>query len=209
MVEMMEFKKRSMIKLITFSIILLFLLQSTLVTSTKTQEKQSEIIQIESNKIQELYQSQNINQSFKGYTLFSPEYETNTYLINNDGYIVHKWKSKTIQALGTYFLKDGNLIRTCFPKQINPVFTFGGVTGRIEKLDPKSNVIWEFEYSTKTYCIHHDIEILPNGNILLIAWEIQNRSEAIQNGKDPNEVEDFMLSDFILEINALRSLSLL
>jgi len=35
--------------------------------------------------------------SFEGYNLYTPEYSTKTYLINNGGEIVHTWRSNYIQ----------------------------------------------------------------------------------------------------------------
>jgi hypothetical protein len=52
--------------------------------------------------------------------------------------------------------------------------------------DWDETLIWEFEYSTDKYCLHHDAEILPNGNILMIAWEYKTASEAIAMGRNPN-----------------------
>lgn len=54
--------------------------------------------------------------SFEGYTLFSPEYSKYTYLINNNGWIVHWWKSDYIQSFGTYLLENGILYRLDLPE---------------------------------------------------------------------------------------------
>lgn len=64
--------------------------------------------------------------SFEGYTLFSPEWTKQTCLINDQNQLVHSWNSKRIQALGTYLLEDGNLIRTSFPNINNTIFAGGG-----------------------------------------------------------------------------------
>ena len=121
------------------------------------------------------------NESFKGYTLFGPEYSTKTYLIDNNGEIIHTWQSDYTDCLGHYLLENGNLIRMCLP-EINPVFAaggMGGMSGRVEMFDKYSNLLWEFEYTNEDHCLHHDIEPLPNGNILMIAWEVMTESEAI------------------------------
>ena len=49
------------------------------------------------------------NGIFEGFTLFSPEFSIYTYLINNDGEIVHSWESNYIQGLPSYLLENGNL----------------------------------------------------------------------------------------------------
>ena len=138
--------------------------------------------------------------SYEGYTLFAPEYSTNTYLIKNDGEIVKKWASNNIQALGVYLLENGNLIRTCLP-WLNTVFTEGGVTGRVEIFNWNGTRIWKFDYSNSQHCIHHDIEVLPNGNILMIAWEYKSFSEAVEAGKNPFDLtENELWPDTIIEV---------
>jgi hypothetical protein len=137
---------------------------------------------------------------YKGYTLFGPEYSKYTYLIDNYGKIRHIWKSNYIQGLANYLLEDGSLLRLDLPFN-NPVFFSGGVAGRAEKFDKNSNLLWEFEYCTSDYCAHHDIEPLPNGNILLIAWEYKTRQEAIDAGLNPDILHGNSLwPDHIIEV---------
>jgi hypothetical protein len=37
---------------------------------------------------------------------------------------------------------------------------------------------------------HHDVEMLPNGNVLLIAWQLKSRPEAIAVGRNPSLLPD-------------------
>ncbi len=123
--------------------------------------------------------------SFIGYTLFSPEFSTETFLINNSGSVVHSWDSSFVQGFGVFLLETGAMIRTGF-QGVNPRFVGGGITGRVETQDWNNSLQWEFIYSNDQHCLHHDIEVLPNGNILMIAWEYKSAAEAIQAGRDPN-----------------------
>jgi hypothetical protein len=142
----------------------------------------------------------NYDESFQGYTLFTPEYSQDIYLINNNGNIVHAWKSDYIQGLGVYLLEDGTLLRHDLPG-INPTFVGGGIGGRIEKFDWNGTLIWEFEYFNNQHCSHHDIEPLPNGNILLVAWEYKTTQEAIAMGRNPIRLRDGELwPDHVIEI---------
>ena len=45
---------------------------------------------------------------------------------------------------------------------------------------------------------HHDIEVLPNGNILILAAEVKTASEAISNG---SSINDSRYSEMIIELN--------
>jgi len=122
--------------------------------------------------------------SFEGYTLFSPEYYLTTYLINNSGEIVKKWKSDYIQCAQCNLLENGNLVRSSLAR-INPYFPGGGMTGRIEMFNWDGDLIWVFEHTSKDYCLNHGYEIIPNGNILMIAWEVKTYLEAIDAGRNP------------------------
>jgi hypothetical protein len=142
--------------------------------------------------------------SFNGYTLFGPEFSRNTYLINNSGDVVHTWESNYIQGLTVHLLENGNLMRTSYT--FNPVFMAGGITGIIEMFDWFGIPIWEFEYSNGQHCLHHDFEVMPNGNLLLIAWEYKTVEEAINAGRHPEALQAGKLwPDHIIEVKPNNS----
>ena len=142
----------------------------------------------------------NDEESFEGYTLFSPLYYFTTYLINNNGEIVNKWKSNYIQCLDCYLLENGNLLRTGLPR-INQYIPCGGMTGRIEMFNWDGDLVWEFEYSNNQHCLNHGFEIMPNGNILMIAWEIKTYAEAIAAGRNPfTIIAGVLWPSYIIEV---------
>lgn len=140
------------------------------------------------------------NEPYEGYTLFCPEYSTFTYLIDIEGNLVHFWNSKNIQGLCTYLLENGDLLRLSgFGNDID--FMGGGRAGRVEKFDEHSNLLWEYVYANDQHYSHHDIEPLPNGNVLIIAWESKTRAEAISAGRDPNRLQSNTLwPDHVIEV---------
>ena len=126
------------------------------------------------------------NSSFDGYTLFSPN--ENTYLIDNCGKIIHSWQSSYKPGSSVYLLEDGSLLRTC--RIPNSIFSGGGSGGRIEKRDWDNNLIWSYDFSNTSYHQHHDIEPMPNGNILVLCWEYKSLIDAILSGRDPSALAD-------------------
>ena len=50
--------------------------------------------------------------SYDGYTLFAPIPALNTYLIDNEGKLVHSWASTFRPGLSVYLTETGNLLRT-------------------------------------------------------------------------------------------------
>ena len=70
----------------------------------------------------------------------------------------------------------------------------------------KGDKIWEFIYSSDQYNQHHDVEILPNGNFLLIAWELKTKGEAVAAGKNPNQLNgNEFWPDHIIEVEPIGS----
>jgi hypothetical protein len=112
--------------------------------------------------------------SFNGYTLFAPLRSTTTYLIDNNGKLVHSWPSHYTPGNSVYLLESGHLLRT--GNVNNRTFTSGGQGGRVQEFDWNGALLWDFEYSSNQYLQHHDVEPMPNGNMLLIAWEAKTSS---------------------------------
>ncbi len=119
--------------------------------------------------------------AYDGYTLFSPLGSTNTYLINNCGEKVHTWPSTYRPGQAVYLLENGTLLRT--GNMGNTTFNAGGVGGIIEMIDWNGAVIWSYAMSSTTECHHHDIEFLPNGNILAIVWDAYTSAQATAAGR--------------------------
>ena len=148
---------------------------------------------------------QNGSDAYPGYTLFAPKHNTMTYLINNEGRIIHQWSgSKYEPGQSVYLLENGHLLRSCMTK--GKLSTGGGEGGRIEEYDWDSNLVWELDFSTDTYMQHHDIRPLPNGNIILLAVEKKSYAEVLTAGFNPAKLQPevqqkgMMLPDCVYEI---------
>lgn len=138
----------------------------------------------------------NTPQSYDGYTLFAPSTNDTTYLIDNCGEKVHSWVTNTIPGNTVYLLDNGILLRT--GKTGNTKFNSGGNGGIIQMLDWESNLIWEYTVSDSTQCQHHDIEPLPNGNILILMWSFHTKEEAEQAGRTMSPSE--LWSEKVIEV---------
>ncbi len=142
--------------------------------------------------------------SFNGYTLFHPNRSKTTYLIDNCGSVVKTWTSDYFPAMSVYLQESGNLVRT--GKQTNPNFTgAAGLGGIIEIADWNNDLLWSYEFPGTNIHPHHDIELLPNGNILVICWELFTETVAIENGRDPENVAPTFWSEKIIEIEPIGS----
>lgn len=140
--------------------------------------------------------------AFQGYTLFAPLRSKTTYLVDMQGEVVHTWVNPE-PPLGVYLQPDGSLLR-CARIEDNPTFHGGGLGGRIQELAPDGTLTWEFVLSNEKNTLHHDIEPLPNGNILALAWEAIPKAEAVALGRDPAQTGETFWPCWILEIRPTR-----
>lgn len=135
-----------------------------------------------------------------GYTLIAPFGGQETFLIDLKGDVVHSWKTERKPSQAAYLLPDGSLLRTAkIPSETFKVK--GGPAGGIQKFDWDGNLIWDYVISDSGRLSHHDIEPLPNGNVLVVAWELKTRDEAIASGRDPQKLDgDALWPEVVLEI---------
>lgn len=137
--------------------------------------------------------------ALKGYTLFSPTSFTTTYLIDINGNKIQSWNSSYRPGQAVMLLSNGDLLRTATPIGMNLPLNGGGAGGIVEKYNWDGNLIWSFSHYNSEYRTHHDVEILPNGNILLIAWVKKTKDEATSVGRIniPGTVTEFWTEKII------------
>jgi hypothetical protein len=133
-----------------------------------------------------------------GYVLFAPINAYTTYLIDKCGKQVKTWTSTYKPGQSVYILDDGTLLHS--GNANNTTFNAGGKGGVIEKTAWDNTVTWSYTLSNTTNCQHHDIKILPNGNVLAIVWDKKTVDEAIAQGRNPNLISTSVWSEKIVEI---------
>ena len=126
---------------------------------------------------------------FEGQILYSPFYGTTTYLIDCNGTVNHTWSSTHRPFTESYLLENGSIMR--------PILTTSGV----QKILWDGTIEWDYRYTVSGCTCHHDIEVLPNGNVLMIVWETKTRAQAIAAGRDPNKISGYSFTpDKVIEI---------
>lgn len=143
--------------------------------------------------------------TYDGYNLIYPHNQPNVYLLDNCGEIVHVWEDSLQYRPGNtaYLMEDGRLLKTKRPASVvNDAIWAGGGGATVEIRDWDNNLDWSFTINNDTARLHHDIELLPNGNVLMIVWELKTAEEAIQAGRDPDSLDDNELwPDYVIEVN--------
>ncbi len=136
-------------------------------------------------------------QQWGDYTLYSVQNSSSATLLDTNGTAYHTWTFATNKKTGysSYLLPGGSIIRSISNSgnQLNG----GGMTGAIQTCDWNGNVVWDFVYSSATYCLHHDFCPLPNGNVLLISYDVKTSSDMTAAG---SSVAHSMWLEKIIEV---------
>lgn len=119
-----------------------------------------------------------------------------SYLLNKQGHRVYEWNFDTNLGNDLELLPDGRLLGMF--KVFSPEIDFGGGGGTIKILSPNSGVEWQYTYHSENYIAHHDVEMLPNGNLLFISWERVSQSVAQEQGAN---VANDIFPESLIEIN--------
>jgi len=139
------------------------------------------------------------SRSYKGYTLLAPITSTMTYLIDNDGQVVNVWKANNPTGQVAMLLDDGSLLRTAAPQSQS--MQGGGAGGMVELYSWSGERLWQYTHLSSTARAHHDVEVLPNGNLLMLVWESHTREEAVAQGRLSNRLtENALWSERVIEV---------
>jgi len=143
--------------------------------------------------------------AFDGLTIIQPLRSKDVHLVDMDGKVVHTWKTAYTPGAWLHLLPNGNMLRSGH-KEDESRFRGGGIGGVIQEIDWDGKVVWEFELATDDRRLHHDLEPLPNGNLLAIAWEFHSKEDALLHGRDPDRVEEIGLwPDIIVELKPAKT----
>lgn len=145
------------------------------------------------------------DKSYDGYNLFYPHNQSTAFLTDNCGQIVHTWEDDAIFRPGNmvYILENGNLIRCKrLNNPTNDSIWAGGGGAIVEIRSWENELLWSFEQNNDTARLHHDVAPMPNGNILMLAWELKTGEEALQAGRNPDLLpRNKLWPDYIYEID--------
>ncbi len=144
-------------------------------------------------------------EAFEGFTLIAPLTAHSILMLDMKGEVVHRWDPGN-PTESCMLLEDGHLLRWGVTPGENPRFKGPGVDGGIvEELGWEGQVVWRYVLDNDEQLLHHDIALLPNGNILFLAWEHRYPEDAKEWGRDPAQVkDDGMWPDAVYEIRPTR-----
>ena len=113
-----------------------------------------------------------------GYVFYAPTASESSYLLGNDGAIAHSWPGSGPAGLAVKLLPDGSILRSTTSYSAR-FFAGRGVGGKVEKWTWDGKLEWSYVLpDSERYMQHHDVEALPNGNVLILAWEWKSAEAA-------------------------------
>lgn len=120
-------------------------------------------------------------QQWGDYTLYSVQNSTTTQLLDTNRNVVKTWTHTGYKTGYSSYLMPGGYLWKTIARTGNS-FTGGPICGQVIKMDWNGNILWDYVYSTTDYCTHHDFCPLPNGNVLLIAYERHTAADVASAG---------------------------
>lgn len=136
--------------------------------------------------------SYNTEKAYDSYNLVFPHNQSTVFLIDNCGQIVHSWTDEPDFRPGNsvYLLENGNLVKCKRGNTtVNSPIWAGGGGQIVEVRSWENELLYQFERNDSIYRLHHDVAPMPNGNILMIAWELKNLDEVIRAGRDTSQLQ--------------------
>jgi hypothetical protein len=137
-------------------------------------------------------------EAFSGAVLFAPTSSDTTYLINPCGEVLNRWTSEFNPGMSVYLTPEGDLVRA--QRLQSAFFAGGGIGGGFERRDWAGNLLWSGTYANDTLHAHHDFVWMPNGHLLIVAWEAHDGAEAIARGRLPELTPPVVWSERVVEL---------
>ncbi len=134
-----------------------------------------------------------------GYILVNDASDNRVYLMTKEAEVVYEWDLPSGIGNDAELLDDGRLLVSLNADE--PSYDIGGFGGRVQLINPDRSIDWDFDYNSEDYISHHDVELLPNGNVLIMVWEKRTREEAQQAGYDGSPDVELLLPEAIIEVN--------
>ncbi|WP_437398101.1 aryl-sulfate sulfotransferase [Flagellimonas lutimaris] len=130
------------------------------------------------------------------YILVNDAKANRVYLMNKEAKLIHEWSLSNNIGNDVVLLPNGKLLAAL--ESDDPKMPWGGKGGRIQFVEPDGTISWDYILSTEYRELHHDIEILPNGNIIALVWNKINPEDALNEGF---MLDEAIYPESVIEIN--------
>src|SRR5690606_17324009 len=122
----------------------------------------------------------NGDKTYDGLILVNDPGNNSVYLMDKEATIVYDWELPNSMGNDVQLLPNGALLGSFIAE--DPKIIYGGKAGKIQYINIDGSLEWTFDHSTEEYISHHDVELLPNGNIITLVWEKRTVEQAKEAG---------------------------
>ena len=140
-----------------------------------------------------------------GYVLITPQDQNRVFLIDGAGHLIHEWEVADI-GRDAILRENGNIVVSLrdpepnFEESFALQAGFSEDDGAFAEYSWDGELLWYYTFNDPNeYKVHHGIEVMPNGNILFIVWQLRSVEEALANGRNPELLGDGLWPDVIME----------
>lgn len=148
------------------------------------------------------------SRAYNGYTLFWNFCGKDAWLIDMQGYVVHRWKMPHPPALHGVLLPNGNLFAAVRPLSMEEAAKllprgFGGIGGQLIEADWQGDLVWKLDVPFQVHDFYH----LDNGNTVFISWHPSGQLPAdfaatVKGGIPGTEDNGVIWADAFVEVNS-------
>lgn len=156
-------------------------------------EPKLEVIEGSLGKVEYFFRSK-VDQN---YILVNNAQTNQAYLMDKDAELIYDFPLNGERIGNDIHLMNNGKILAMLESE-NPKIKIGGFGGKLQIINKDGSVDWSFEYSNDNYILHHDAEMLPNGNVIVQIWERKTAQEAQDSG---SELNLDLFPDGIIEVN--------
>ena len=115
-----------------------------------------------------------------GYVLMNPIDTHAFWIVDKRGSVLHTWPIPTDLRFDAQLLPDGRVLANLEQSLGGDETRFYG--GDLRIIEPDGSFSWELTWQGPTTISHHDLEMLPSGNILFIAADAYPPAAAVAMG---------------------------
>lgn len=134
------------------------------------------------------------------YILVNDAAANRVYIMNKKAKLLHEWTLTNNIGNDVFLMPNGKLLASL--ESDEPKIPLGGKGGKIQIIETDNTPSWEYIYSSTEGETHHDVEMLPNGNIIAMVWSI---TDSIQAKEEGYMFSEDIYPESIIEINSNTS----
>jgi len=119
---------------------------------------------------------------YDGLVLMNDAGNNRAFLMDKNARLIHEWPLSNDLGNDAFLLPNGKILASL--EADDTQIRLGGQGGKVQFIAADGTIEWNFDYSSPDAETHHDAELLPNGNVIVLVWEKRVLQEATDAGSN-------------------------